>query len=257
MKLMDFWILLAVALGLNFVLYLTAFATKTDKLTDLTYSASFIVLAWAAYANSDKTLTTRLLLVMIAVWSLRLGLYLFRRIHKMERDKRFDKVRGSFARFGGFWLIQAVTAWVVLLPSIYVFRASPNVWHPLQTLGLLIWLAGLLIETIADVQKYRFKANPRHKDHWLDAGLWSHSRHPNYFGEISMWIGIFIFAAPSLYGWQFVWAALSPLWIAYLLIFKTGILPLEKSAERKWGKNKAYQSYKRHTSVLIPLPRKG
>lgn len=256
-KLMEFAILLATALGLNVVLYLIAFAFKTDRLTDLTYAASFVTLAWAIYANSESSLISRLLLVMIAVWALRLGFYLLIRVQKMKRDQRFDKVRDNFWKFGSFWLAQGLTAWLILLPSIYILRAAPDQWHHLQTLGLLIWAGGFLIETIADIQKYRFNARAANKGHWIDQGLWSHSRHPNYFGEISMWVGIFIFAAPFLNSWQLVWASLSPLWITGLLLFVTGVPPLERSAERKWGKLKAYQAYKRHTSVLIPWHRKG
>jgi len=123
--------------------------------------------------------------------------------------------------------------------------------------GLIIWAFGLAIESIADIQKYRFNQNKKNKDKFINTGLWKYSRHPNYVGEILCWIGIYIFTFPSLSTFQQIIALASPLFIVILLLFVTGLPPLEKSADNKWGKQQDYKEYKRRTSILIPwLPKK-
>ena len=246
-----------VAVGLNLVMFIPAYFFKTDKLTDLSYGISFALVALIAFFMNDFNPFKSLLLVMVLLWSVRIGSFLFVRIRKMKQDKRFDGIRESFFKFLGFWLIQGFTVWVVLLPSTLFFSKETVVFTVLSVVGLLVWLAGFAIETVADLQKYRFANDPQNKDRWIDTGLWHYSRHPNYFGEITHWLGIYLFTVSSLTGSFVAVGFLSPLYIALLIIFFSGIPKLEAYADSKWGDSPDYQVYKKDTSILIPLPKKS
>ena len=244
---------LLIALGLNVFLFIPAYIFKTDKLTDLSYSLTFIVLIWLAFFFNVSNTFKLILALMVTLWGLRLGIFLFVRIRKMKRDKRFDGIRENFWRFLKFWVLQGLAVWVILIPSFFKINSGAGRFC---IIGLLIWLIGLLTETIADLQKYKFIGNRKNKGKFIDVGLWKYSRHPNYFGEITCWVGIYIFAILSLTPIENVIALASPLFIAILLIFVTGLPPLEKFADKKWGKQKDYKEYKRRTSILIPWFRK-
>jgi steroid 5-alpha reductase family enzyme len=120
-------------------------------------------------------------------------------------------------------------------------------------LGALVWIFGFAIEATADAQKSRFRADPENKGKFIDTGLWSWSRHPNYFGEIVLWVGVAIIALPVLQGWQWV-TLISPVFVTLLLTRISGIPILEKRADEKWGGQEDYEAYKEHTPVLIPRP---
>ena len=122
--------------------------------------------------------------------------------------------------------------------------------------GTLIWILGFSIEVIADNQKSKFRSNPDNKDKFITTGIWSWSRHPNYFGEILLWIGITVIAFPVLQGWQFI-TLISPIFIIILLTQISGVRLLELRGKKKWGDNEEYKNYIRNTSVLIPLPPKN
>ncbi len=117
--------------------------------------------------------------------------------------------------------------------------------------GLLVWLAGFSLEVIADAQKSRFNADPANRGKFIQSGLWARSRHPNYFGEIVLWIGVLIIALPVLRGWGWV-ALISPLFVTLLLTRVSGIPLLEKKADAKWGGQAEYEAYKKKTPVLFP-----
>jgi steroid 5-alpha reductase family enzyme len=246
-----FYLLISVLL--NFFLFLPAYKFKTDKLTDLSYSLSFIVLIIATLIQNQIGLYKLLLASMVIVWALRLGGFLFIRIKKMKRDKRFDGIREYFFKFLQFWLMQALVVWIILIPAL-LFLSQNQIklfWG-----GFFIWLLGFLIESIADYQKFKFKQNFKNKDQFIQTGLWQYSRHPNYFGEILCWIGIYLFVLTSFSPLIMIISFISPLFITLLLVFVTGLPPLEKYGDKKWGKNKNYKEYKRKTSILVPWFRK-
>jgi steroid 5-alpha reductase family enzyme len=177
-------------------------------------------------------------------------------------DSRFDNIRGNFWKFGGFWLLQGVTVWVIMIPSILflrefekVFTDPESVRGMLFEIGFLIWFVGFVVEWVADVQKSNWKLNLANKGKWIDVGLWKHSRHPNYFGEIAMWLGIYIFTLPVLIQlgvWVTVAAFISPLYIYTTISFFSGVRILEKRADEKWGYIPQYVEYKKNTNLLIP-----
>lgn len=245
-----------IALGINLFIFVPAYLLKTDKLTDISYATTFVVVALYGFMTGGVTIPSLILFVMIFFWAIRLGGYLLTRIRKVGKDARFDGMRENFWRFAGFWLLQGLTVWAVLLPSVMFFEKNIKVFSPFAFLGVVIWLIGILIETFADLQKYRFINNPKNKGRWIESGLWKYSRHPNYFGEILLWIGVYVYTVSGLDLVQSIIGVLSPLYLTLLLIFVSGIPLLERSAEQRWGEDKKYREYKKRTSSLIPLPPK-
>lgn len=241
-----------VILAIQLFGFSVAYTRQTDKLTDLWYGGTFFLLAvYLFVTQSPQGLVHTILLVMIVLWSLRLAGYLFVRIHAMKKDSRFDEMRKKPLKFLGFWLLQTLSIIVISLPFVFVLT-QPNInLAPWSLLGAVLWAMGLAIESVADAQKFKFKQKKTTKHPWIQSGVWKYSRHPNYFGEILCWIGVFVYAVPYLQGWWWL-SIISPLFIMLLLGFVSGIPLLEKSANKKYGNNTAYQKYKKETSVLIP-----
>jgi steroid 5-alpha reductase family enzyme len=246
---------LLLSLGINIAMFLVAYRQKSDKLTDISYALSFAVLAVAAFYQSDHSPYHAVLLAAILAWAVRIGGFLLYRVIKSGKDRRFDGIRENFRKFGTFWIGQAVTVWALLIPSLLAFRAQDNSSLQLVIAGCIIWFIGFLIESIADLQKYRFSQNPANKGKWIESGIWRYSRHPNYFGEILVWMGLYAVTLSTLSTPQALFGLISPITIIVLLLFVSGIPPLERAANKRWGNITAYKIYKRHTSLLIPLPK--
>jgi steroid 5-alpha reductase family enzyme len=195
---------------------------------------------------------TILLSALVMIWAIRLGTFLFRRIQKAGKDDRFDEIKPSFIRFLNVWTIQAL--WITLTVAAALVAITTTIRKELDLftlVGFLVWALGFAIEVVADSQKSRFSANPDNKGKFIQTGLWSRSRHPNYFGEIMLWIGVAIITLPVLRGWQWV-ALISPVFVTLLLTRVSGVPLLEKKADKKWGGQADYESYKKRTPELIP-----
>ncbi len=189
---------------------------------------------------------------MVVIWALRLGTFLVRRIHKAGKDDRFDELKPSFLRFLNVWTIQGLWVTFTMAAALVAITTTKQVELDLFALiGFLIWIFGFSMEAVADLQKSRFNADPANKGKFIHTGLWSRSRHPNYFGEIVIWIGVAVIALPVLQGWQWV-ALISPIFVTLLLTKVSGVPLLEKKADEKWGGQPDYEAYKKHTPVLIP-----
>lgn len=243
----------AAAFLIQWLAFIPAFKAQTEKYYDLagalTYISITVLLVLLTPAVDARGL---LLAAMVVAWAVRLGSFLFRRVHRHGKDDRFDELKPSFFRFLNTWTLQGL--WVVLTAAaawIAITSATRVELDGWALAGLLVWAAGFGIEIVADHQKNRFKADPANKGKFISTGLWSKSRHPNYFGEIVLWIGVLLVAVPVLEGWQWV-ALLSPAFVALLLVKGSGIPPLEKKADRKWGGQADYEAYKRKTPVLVP-----
>lgn len=248
----DVLVTLAVSLAIQAVLFAFAAAFRTDKVTDLSYGLTFIVLAGWLVSRQAPGPAALALAAMVMAWGARLAGYLFFRILVIGRDARFDGIREHFWPFFRFWLGQGIAVWVIMLPVTMWFSA-PAGNSALMLVGGAVWLAGLVIETVADAQKFAAKRRPGGSARWVDTGLWAHSRHPNYFGELLCWWGIWIFVAPGLGAWSVV-ALIGPLSITWILLKVTGIPTLEASAQRKWGDDPDYQAYVKRTRRLMPIP---
>jgi len=243
---------LLITLIINFVLFLVAYRRQSDKLTDFAYVLSFMVVALVTWLLSNhRSLASTTAVVLVLVWALRLGTFLVMRIRKTGRDKRFDAIRGRFFGFLKFWLGQGFVAWLLLLPVIFMLSHSSRV-TALFSIGFIIWLLGLSIEAMADLQKFRFKQDPKNKGIWIDEGVWRYSRHPNYFGEIAVWIGMYLVAFNTIPTPERIIGLVSPLAIFVTLRYISGIPILEKSADERWGNNPKYKKYKAATPLLIP-----
>ena len=241
---------------LHWTLFVPAFVFQTERYFDLTGSASFLTTVVLALAlNPDPSPLQLLLTILVSIWALRLGYFLYNRIRKAGKDSRFDDIKNKFWRFlltwtlGGAWVLFTVAA---ALAAITV--SSDREFDLLAISGTILWLIGFVIELIADSQKSRFRSVPENANKFINTGLWSWSRHPNYFGEILLWLGIAIIAFPSLNGWQHL-TLISPLFVFILLTRVSGIPLLEQSARKRWGTLSDYQNYVRKTSVLFPVPR--
>jgi steroid 5-alpha reductase family enzyme len=243
-----------IALAVNAAFFAIAATRKTDVVTDLSYSLSFAVLAIVIPFEGGREPLQLTASLLVLIWAARLGGYLFRRILKMKVDHRFDDMRDKPLRFARFWLLQAISVAVIMLPVSYLLgRNSAPGFGLWAVAGAAIWFIGLLIEAAADAQKSAFRAKNANRGRFITSGLWRYSRHPNYFGEMLVWWGLFVFAVPFLDGAAFA-VVIGPVFITLLLLFVSGIPPLERSAEAKYGEDPAYREYKRRTSILVPLP---
>jgi steroid 5-alpha reductase family enzyme len=247
---------LSVSVAIQAAFFAFAATLRTDKVTDLSYGLTFVVLAIGLPAGTGTSAWSAIALAgMVVAWGVRLAGYLFVRILHMGRDRRFDGIRERFWKFLQFWFFQGLVVWTVMLPVILWFgRDRPaSVWTVGMTVGAVVWLAGFLVETVADAQKFRSKRRPAGRTRWMSTGLWRYSRHPNYFGELLCWWGVFIFVAGDLGSWAAL-AVIGPLALTYVLLFVTGIPTLDRSALAKWGDDPAYLEYRRRTNRLLPWP---
>jgi steroid 5-alpha reductase family enzyme len=246
-----------IAFTLNGAFFAVAAARKTDVVTDLSYSLTFALLAVVLLFAGGREPVQLVASLLVVVWAVRLGTYLFRRILRMKVDHRFDGMRDKPLRFARFWFLQAVAVAVIMLPVSYLLdRSDAPGFGAWAIAGTVVWLTGLLIEAIADAQKSAFKSNDANRGRFITTGLWRYSRHPNYFGEMLVWWGLFVYAVPFLNGAAFA-VVVGPIFITLLLLFVSGIPLLERSADEKYGADPSYLEYKRRTSILVPLPPRG
>jgi steroid 5-alpha reductase family enzyme len=245
------------AVGLIFLIqwlvFIPAYLRQTEKFFDLTGSLTYItIILLTLFLSNRFDARSILVTALVVIWATRLGTFLFSRIRKAGKDDRFDEIKPSFIRFLNVWTIQGL--WVSFTMSAALIVISTSYRKDLDlfaVVGFAVWVFGFAIEVIADTQKSRFSSKPVNKGKFIQTGLWSKSRHPNYFGEISLWVGIAIIALPVLHGWQWI-ALISPVLVTLLLTRVSGIPLLEKKADKKWGGQQDYEDYKKKTPVLIP-----
>jgi steroid 5-alpha reductase family enzyme len=252
-----FAICAALAYVVNWVAFVPAYARQTEKFYDLTGSITYLTVVVAALTLSGD-LDTRSWVVgaMVVVWTVRLGTFLFRRISRDGGDGRFDEIKTDALRFFMTWTIQALWVLFTAAAALTIITGTDRValgW--VGYLGIAVWVFGFAIEVIADRQKSAFKADPANKGAFITTGLWSWSRHPNYFGEIVLWLGVAILAVPVLEGWRWV-ALISPLFVFVLITRVSGVPMLERRGKDRWGDDPAYQAYLDRTSELVLLPPK-
>lgn len=243
---------LLICLGINGLMFILAYMKRTDHFTDITYAVTFIVALFYALISTEFTLPKLILYAMICLWAIRLGAYLFIRIKSTGKDWRFDDKRGNFWSFGGFWLLQGLSIFVLSIPAVLYINSTNTSLDVLSYLGMTTWAAGLLIQTTADLQKYRFKKNPDANQRWIETGLWKFSRHPNYLGEILVWLGLYVYTINSLSPIESLISFVSPLYITLLLLFVSGVPFLKKKALAKFGSDPDYQLYLKNTGTLLP-----
>jgi len=238
----------------QWLVFVPSFLRQTEHYYDLAGALTYasVILLAASFTNPDAR--GWVITALVLIWCGRLGGFLFLRVKRSGKDGRFDDLKPYWGRFLMAWTLQGLWVFVTLLAAL-IAVSSPGVsgWDVWATLGLFVWAAGFAIEAVADHQKNAFKADPANQGRFIQQGLWAWSRHPNYFGEIVLWTGIAIMAAPTMAGWQWLgW--LSPLFVCWLLTKVSGIPMLEQRADEKWGGQADYETYKTATPVLLPRP---
>ena len=248
--------ILVAVFAIQWLAFVPAFFLRTEKFYDLTGSLTYISIFIYSLIVTDSFQSFKLgnLIIAAAVllWAIRLGSFLFMRIIKAGQDKRFDSIKVSFAQFLMTWTLQGM--WVFICSSaalVAISNASGAVINYLFGIGLAVFIIGWLIEVIADNQKSAFRAIEKNKDRFINQGLWTRSRHPNYFGEITLWLGIAIMSVPSFSGMNYL-ALFSPVFTYLLLNYVSGIRLLEARGNKKWGHLEDYQFYLNGTPKLIP-----
>jgi steroid 5-alpha reductase family enzyme len=251
-----FALVVALAFLIQWLVFIPAYLLQNESFFDLTGSLTYIsVTVLAVLLSSVGDGRSILLLALVVAWAARLGIFLFRRIRKAGKDARFDELKTSFPRFLLTWTLQGLWVTLTLAAALAAITTTTRKELGLFALiGFVVWAVGFGFEVVADSQKSRFRANPDNKGKFIHTGLWAWSRHPNYFGEIVLWIGVAIIALPVLRGWQWV-TLVSPVFVALLLTRISGVPMLEKRADEKWGGQEDYEAYKERTPVLIPRPR--
>jgi steroid 5-alpha reductase family enzyme len=246
---------IALAFIIQWIAFIPAFFKQTEKFYDLTGSITYLLVIWIVVLLSPVVdARAWLLLAFVSIWTIRLGTFLFRRVQAAGEDQRFRDIKPSFVRFLIAWTLQGL--WVSLTLAAALAAITSMTRRDLgifALVGFLVWLFGFGLEVIADRQKSKFRADPKNAGKFINVGLWSWSRHPNYFGEIVLWIGVAIIAIPVLSGWQWL-TLISPIFVTILLTRISGIPILEARADEKWGGQTEYEDYKTRTSVLIPRP---
>ena len=240
---------------MNWIVFVPAFVYQTERYFDLTGSLTYLSLVVVALIGQGAPdARASLLAGLVAIWSARLGSFLFTRILREGSDQRFDALKPSLPRFFMTWTLQGL--WVLLTLAAALAAMTSAHRQPLgafAVLGTAVWVVGFAIEVTADRQKRRFRADPANRGRFIQSGLWAWSQHPNYFGEITLWSGIAIIALPVLAGWQYV-ALISPVFVYVLLTRVSGIPMLEARAEARWGDDAQYRAYRDRTPILFPRP---
>lgn len=242
-----------IAFIVQWIVFVHAGWNHTEVYFDLTGSLTYFSLAIYSYSQGKvKNTRQTVLTLMVLVWAIRLGTFLFSRIHKAGKDSRFDKIKHRLPRFFNFWTIQGLWVFLTGLPVwITNVTTTAAAVSSVDYFGWVLWAVGFTIEVLADHQKTVFRDDPSNKEKFICTGLWSYSRHPNYLGEIVLWSGVYISSTNILSGYTHL-AILSPLFVTFLLTKVSGIPILEKTADEKWGKNPTYQKYKASTGCLVP-----
>ena len=241
----------------QWLVFIPSYIFETEHYFDLTGSLTYVsVTLLAILFTVDISLRDILLALFVWIWAFRLGTFLFIRVKKAGSDGRFDLMKKDFWWFLMTWTIQGLWVFLTLAMALAAITSeSKMAIDVFAVIGTLIWIFGFSIEVIADKQKTNFKDDPANKDSFITVGLWSWSRHPNYFGEMVLWIGIAVIAFPVLIGWQLV-ALISPIFVIFLLTRISGITMLESRGYKKWKDDPAYIDYLERTSVLVPFPPK-
>ena len=250
---------LAASIGfiLHWLIFIPSYIYQTEHYFDLIGSISYIsIVLFTFLALNNLDIRSVLIGLFIMVWAVRLGSFLFKRVKRDGKDNRFTVMKTKFWWFlftwtlGGLWVFITMAAGLAAMTSA---KVVPLGWYAL--IGIVLWLEGFIVEVVADHQKTRFRSKKENRDKFINEGLWSLSRHPNYYGEITLWFGIAFIALPVLQGWQLL-TLISPIFVYILLTRISGITMLERRADKKWGDDPEYQLYKETTSSLIPMAKR-
>lgn len=237
-------------------LFILSLVLKRNDIADVAWGTGIFIVALIHYLSGGQSKLSLLLTVLAGLWGIRLTVRIFLRNRKKPEDFRYKKWRDEWGRwfyvrsYFQVYLLQGLLMVVIGYPFIHasVFAEGYS-FTTLTYLGLAIWSVGYFFEVVGDWQLDRFIRSKPAPGEILTSGLWKYSRHPNYFGEVTMWWGIWLMVSALPFGYL---ALVSPLMITFLILKVSGIPMLEKA----FANNPAFQEYKKRTSAFFPLPPK-
>ena len=246
-----------IAFIIQWAAFIPAYAFQTEKFYDLTGTLTYLTVTWyTLYMSSEKFTNLNgasiAIVLFISLWAIRLGSFLFSRIHKDGEDKRFRTIKPSATQFFMTWTLQGL--WVSLCSMCALTAISSEsgvVVNAFYYLGVGLFIYGFYTEVKADNEKSKFRSVPENRDKFITTGLWAKSRHPNYFGEIVLWAAIAVISLPSLSGLQYI-TLISPIFTYVLLVHVSGVRMLEARGQKKWGHLEEYKAYQKSTPMLFP-----
>ncbi len=244
--------LILLIFSIQWISFIPAYIFQTEKFFDLTGSMTYLTTVLAAlYITDSVKISDYVIVSCVVIWAIRLGSFLFMRIHKAGEDRRFREIKTNFTRFFMTWTLQGMWVSMCLLCLITALSSySGIILNNVFYIGLLIFIFGFIIEVVADHQKTVFRKDLKNKDKFISTGLWSYSRHPNYLGEILLWFGVAIMSFSSLQGLQYL-TLISPIFVYILLVYISGIRILENQGDKKWGHLDSYKEYLKNTPMLF------
>jgi steroid 5-alpha reductase family enzyme len=246
-------------LVLGFVLFLymslwfvVSLVARRNDVADVAWGLGFVLMAWTSFLISeDISIRAGIVNVLVSIWGLRLAWH----IHVRNRGKKEDYRYAAWRVEWGKWfyprsylqvyLLQGMLLFLIVSPVLLINGKSGGPLNLLDVLGVLVWIVGFYFESVGDAELARFIKNPENKGKLMQSGLWAYTRHPNYFGEVTQWWGIWILALSVPFG---VWGVIGPVTITYLILKVSGIPLLEKKMEQ----NEAFAEYKRRVSMFVP-----
>ena len=246
-----------IAFIIQWAAFIPAYVFQTEKFYDLTGTLTYLTVTWyTLYMSSEKFTNLNgasiAIVLFISLWAIRLGSFLFSRIHKDGEDKRFRTIKPSATQFFMTWTLQGL--WVSLCSMCALTAISSEsgvVVNAFYYLGVGLFIYGFYTEVKADNEKSKFRSVPENRDKFITTGLWAKSRHPNYFGEIVLWAAIAVISLPSLSGLQYI-TLISPIFTYVLLVHVSGVRMLEARGQKKWGHLEEYKAYQKSTPMLFP-----
>ncbi len=234
--------------------FLFSIILKRMDIADIAWGLGFILINWYIFFISGSSIKGLVVNILISIWGGRLAFHIYKRNHNKQEDARYAEWRKSWKHFYlrsflQVFLLQSFLIYIISLPAIFI-NLNNSVVDIFLVSGVIVWIAGFYFETVGDKQLATFIKNPENKDKIMTSGLWRYTRHPNYFGEVVMWWGIFVcsLGIPNA-----IFTIIGPLTITYLILFVSGIPLLEK----RYTGNTEYELYKKRTSAFIPLPPKS
>lgn len=227
--------------------YFISILKKRDDIADIAWGIGFIIIAFLNLSIGYINPQSVTIFLLTSVWGLRLALHIYQRNKDKPEDYRYKSFKSN--PYFKVFMVQGFFMLLISLPIIVISRLDITTWSDINTVGLSIWFIGFIFEVVGDLQLKQFIADPANKGKIMDQGLWRYTRHPNYFGEVTLWWGVWLISFRDLTSFLTI---ISPLTITILILFVSGIPLLEK----KYQGNPGFEKYKSKTSPFFPLPPK-
>ena len=249
-----FFIVFIVMLIYMLIWFFIGHILRRNDVADIAWGLGFVVVALTAlFLQTEIAARSFIIVLFVGIWGMRLSFHIYQRNRGKPEDPRYQTWRAEWGRhavvraFFQIFILQGVLLYIISIPVILMICSGTVPLGRLDALGILIWLTGFFFEAVGDSQLSHFKKNAGNKGRIMDRGLWRYTRHPNYFGEVLLWWGIFVMSLSVPYGWATI---IGPLLITVLILKVSGI-PL---LEQRYKGNEAYEEYKRRTSAFFPFP---